>query len=72
MRNLDHVVLLEFPGAPTGYIQPPVGHREALRQAELARLGAAHQAALNAEQARAKRAEDELDALRAGPLARDS
>ena len=34
------------------------------RAAELARLQAAHQAALVAERARAKRAEDELDALR--------
>ena len=34
------------------------------RAAELARLQAAHQAALDAERARAKRAEDELDALR--------
>ena len=34
------------------------------RAAELSRLQAAHQAALDAERARAKRAEDELDALR--------
>ena len=34
------------------------------RAEELARLQAAHPAALDAERARAKRAEDELDALR--------
>jgi hypothetical protein len=32
---------------------------------ELARLAAAHTAALDAERARARRAEDDLDALRA-------
>jgi hypothetical protein len=36
------------------------------RAEEIARLQAAHQAALDAERARAKRAEDELGALRAG------
>ena len=37
---------------------------EAARDAEVARLTAAHQAALDAERARATRAETELDALR--------
>jgi hypothetical protein len=37
---------------------------EAARDAEVARLTAAHQATLGAERARATRAETELDALR--------
>jgi hypothetical protein len=41
--------------------------REAARDAEVGRLAAAHQAALDAERARATRAEADLDALRGTP-----
>jgi uncharacterized protein involved in exopolysaccharide biosynthesis len=50
--------------ARTAVIGAEIERLRGERAAELARLQGAHQAALDAERARAKRAEDELDALR--------
>jgi colicin import membrane protein len=54
--------------ARAAVIKAEIERLRAERAEELARLEAAHNSVLEAERARAKRAEDELDALRAGPV----
>jgi hypothetical protein len=46
-------------------LRASLGEREAAHAAELTRLSAAHQGALDTERARVRRAEAELDAARA-------